>query len=262
MRRRRSNRRRRGSSGFLYKLLSVLAICGCLIAAMTLFFRVDTISVTGGVRYTEDQLRQATGVEMGQNLYLLNKNQVAAAMVDALPYLREIRIRKKLPNTLAISVEECGTPVAVVQDGTAWLIASTAPTTPGKGKIVERLPAEELAGTAVVDGCTLLAPSVGTAPALATEQTLQQTSLIALLDALEERGDTDRVDAIHLGEDLTVDFDQRFAVKLRYGEDYARKLKKLAQILDSGVIQEGMTGTFDMRSDSGRDTFKPDSFGG
>jgi len=57
-RRRGSNRRRRGSSfGFLSKLLSILIICGAIIAALTLFFRVDTIVVSGQQRYTEQQVR-------------------------------------------------------------------------------------------------------------------------------------------------------------------------------------------------------------
>ena len=41
-----ARRRRRGGSGFLYKLLSVFLICGCLVAAITLFFRVDTVVIT------------------------------------------------------------------------------------------------------------------------------------------------------------------------------------------------------------------------
>ena len=57
-----ARRRRRGSGGFLYKLLSVLLICICLVAAVTLFFRVDTVAVTGEKRYTEEQIRQASGV--------------------------------------------------------------------------------------------------------------------------------------------------------------------------------------------------------
>ena len=41
-RRRNSNRRRRrGSFGFLYKLLSTLVICAAVVAALTLFFRVE-----------------------------------------------------------------------------------------------------------------------------------------------------------------------------------------------------------------------------
>ena len=39
-----ARRRRRGGSGFLYKLLSVFLICGCLVAAITLFFRLYMVS--------------------------------------------------------------------------------------------------------------------------------------------------------------------------------------------------------------------------
>ena len=53
-----ARRRRRGGSGFLYKLLSVLLICGCLVAAITLFFRVDTVVITGEKRYTEAEIRR------------------------------------------------------------------------------------------------------------------------------------------------------------------------------------------------------------
>ena len=60
-----ARRRRRGGSGFLYKLLSVFLICGCLVAAITLFFRVDTVVITGEKRYTEAEIRQARGVEDG-----------------------------------------------------------------------------------------------------------------------------------------------------------------------------------------------------
>ena len=63
--RRNSNRRRRrGSSGFLYKLLSVLFICACLVVAVTLFFRVDAIEVSGHQRYTAQQVQDASGIAL------------------------------------------------------------------------------------------------------------------------------------------------------------------------------------------------------
>jgi cell division protein FtsQ len=59
-RRRNSNRRRRrGSFGFLYKLLSTLAICAVVVAALTLFFRVDTIEVSGTARYSAQEIIDA-----------------------------------------------------------------------------------------------------------------------------------------------------------------------------------------------------------
>lgn len=256
-RRRKSNRRRRGRWGFLYKLLSVLAMCVCLIAALTLFFRVDTIVVTGGERYTEQELRDATGIKSGANLLLLNKGKVAASMTEALPYLKEISsISKKLPDTLMIQVEECGRPLAVVQDGSAWLIS---PTASGRGKIVEQLPAAAGSGYGVIDGCQLLAPSVGTSPAFATEYAVQQSSLLSLLNALEAAEMLEQAEAIHLGDpaELTMDYGGRFTVRLSYSADYARKLAKLQWSLDEGVIQDNMTGTFDMRGDS-KDFFQPD----
>ena len=57
-RRRHSNRRRRrGSFGFLYRLLSVLVICGVIVVALTLFFRVDTVGA-GDIYRAGDKLLQ------------------------------------------------------------------------------------------------------------------------------------------------------------------------------------------------------------
>ena len=128
-----ARRRRRGGSGFLYKLLSVLLICGCLVAAVTLFFRVDTVVITGEKRYTEAEIREASGVADGDNLFLLNKYQVIRNIADALPYIEieNTHIQRKLPDTLLIQVQECGDPLAWEQDGIVWLVSPA-------GKIVEQ----------------------------------------------------------------------------------------------------------------------------
>ena len=139
-RRRHSNRRRRrGNFGFLYKLLSVLVICAAVVMALTLFFRVDTIEVTGTERYTEKDVIEASGIQLGDNLFLLNKYEAARSIAEQLPYIdiEDIRIRRELPDTLLIDVAECGTPLAVIQDGSAWLLSP-------KGKIVEHGDADDI----------------------------------------------------------------------------------------------------------------------
>ena len=186
-------RRRRGGFTFLYKLLSVLVICGVIVAALTLFFRVDAIVVTGQRTYTEAEIQAAAGVEIGDNLYLLNKHEVAARIVKTLPYIESIRINRKLPDTLLISVQECSRPMALVQDGYTWLISC-------RGKIVEQLAGEDSGDYGRISGCQLLAPSVGEAIALATEYAAQQTSLLGLLTALEDAAMLDHVDNIRLDE--------------------------------------------------------------
>lgn len=252
-RRRNSNRRRRrGSFGFLYKLLSTLAICAVVVAALTLFFRVDTIEVTGTQRYTAQEIIDASGVDTGDNLFLLNKYNVDQNIRSVLPYVQELRINRRLPDTLVIQVEECGTPLAVVQDGSAWLVSPA-------GKIVEQVEASAAENYAVIDGCELLAPSVGTSLALATEYASQQQSLLDLLAALEEAGLLDQVDAIHL-DDLSIlrmDYAGRFVVELPYGADYAYKLRFLTAILEKGAIQDNQTGTIQLTRNDGEVNFIP-----
>ena len=245
-RRRHSNRRRRrGNFGFLYKLLSVLVICGAVVAALTLFFRVDHIVVSGTQRYTDDEVIAASRVELGDNLFLLNKYEAARHIAEDLPYIdiEDIWIRRDLPDTLLIDVEECSAVFAVVQGGSAWLVSP-------KGKIVEQRPAAQALDEPVIDGCELLAPSVGTDMALATEYAGRQASLLALLAALDDQQLLDQVQAIHLADpgQLTMDYADRFTVEMAYGADYERMLQILTGAI--GKLESNQTGTFHLDPES------------
>lgn len=253
-RRRHSKRRRgRGSSGFLYKLLSVLLICAAIITAMTLFFRVDEIVVTGQERYTAEEIQSASGVEPGSNMYLLNKYDIVCRILEELPYIEDIRVNRRLPDTLVIEVHESGRPFALVQDGSAWLISAG-------GKIVEQLPEEEAGRYGLISGCQLLDPSVGTSVALATEYAAQQSSLLALLAALDGAGLTENVDGIRLDglNYLNMDYIGRFTVRMAYGADYEWELKKLTAALENEKIQSNMTGTIDLQLKSEKVFIIPD----
>lgn len=246
-RRHSKQRRRRGSFHFLYKVLSMLAICAAIVAALTLFFRVDSVEISGQNRYTEEEIRAATGVEQGDNLFLLNKYDMAGRIVEQLPYVEDLCISRRLPSTLVIEVTECGRPMGVEQDGSVWLVSS-------RGKIVDQLTPEDDADFGRITGCQLLSPSVGTRIALATDFASQQESLLDLLSALAEAGMLEQVDGIRL-DDLSMirmDYDGRFTVELPYDADYGQKMTILRMALESGYVQDNMTGTFDMMREDGK----------
>ena len=184
-------------------------------------------------------------------MFLLNKYTVANNILAELPYIEEIRINRKLPDTLLIEVKECGDPLAVIHDGFAWLVS------PG-GKIVEQRGASEAGDCPVISGCQLLAPTVGTPLALATEYATQQQSLLELLNALESAGMLDQVEGIHL-EDLSVlvmDYGGRFSVEMPYGADYPRKLRALQAVIDN--LETNQTGTVQLTWDNGEVHFIED----
>lgn len=246
-----NHRRRRGSFGFLYKLLSMLVICGAIIAALTLFFKVDSVSISGQERYSAEKIRDASGVVSGDNLILLDKYEIVNQIIKELPYIENIRITRKLPSTLVIEVEECGEPLVIAQGGSAWLFST-------KGKIVEHVSEEVAERYLPVSGCELLAPAVGTRIAFAVEQEERLESLLALIAVLEETGMLEQTDAIRLDdpESLYMDYAGRFTVKLPYGADYAYKMKALRAALADDKIQDNMTGTFDMQLDESRIFFQ------
>lgn len=110
--------------------------------------------------------------------------------------------------------------------------------------------AAEAADYGTIDGCELLAPSVGSSIALKTEYATQQSSLLKLLAALEDNSMMDDVDAIHLGDGstLAMDYLDRFTVEMPYGaENYGRLMQIL--VIAVSQLETNQTGTIRLNPD-------------
>ena len=245
---RRHGRGRRGRRfGVLYKLLTLVVVCAAAVLALTLFFKVESVEVTGNSRYSAQEIQDACGVQLGDNLYLLSKPDMVQRLHQRLPYIDEVRITRSLPNTLRVQVTEFTTVYAMEQEGTVWLLTSG-------GKIVET--AAERGDVPLIDGCELLAPSLGGDVSFALELQNRQESLFALLTALESEELTEGVRAIHLGDPtvLTMDYTERFTVEMPYGADYPRLLRYLTLVIDE--LETNLTGVIDLTRD-GEPHFRP-----
>ena len=245
---RRHGRGRRGRRfGVLYKLLTLVVVCAAAVLALTLFFKVESVEVTGNSRYSAQEIQDACGVSLGDNLYLLSKPDMVQRLHQRLPYIDEVRITRSLPNTLCVQVTEFSTVYAVEQEGTVWLLTSG-------GKIVET--AAERGDTPLIDGCELLAPSLGGDVSFALELQNRQESLFALLTALESAELTGDVRAIHLGDPtvLSMDYTESFTVEMPYGADYPRLLRYLTLVIEE--LETNLTGVIDLTRD-GEPHFRP-----
>ena len=245
---RRHGRGRRGRRfGVLYKLLTLVVVCAAAVLALTLFFKVESVEVTGNSRYSAQEIQDACGVSLGDNLYLLSKPDMVQRLHQQLPYIDEVRITRRLPNTLCVQVTEFSTVYAVEQEGTVWRLTSG-------GKIVET--AAERGDTPLIDGCELLAPSLGGDVSFALELQNRQESLFALLTALESAELTGDVRAIHLGDPtvLSMDYTESFTVEMPYGADYPRLLRYLTLVIEE--LETNLTGVIDLTRD-GEPHFRP-----
>ena len=110
---------------FLMRLVTVAAVVVALMMAISIFFRVDTVSVLGAQKYTAWDVSQASGIQVGDGLLTLSKARVAGKIQSALPYVDEVKISVTLPGTVNIEIKELQVTYAIsAQDNSWWLIAA------------------------------------------------------------------------------------------------------------------------------------------
>lgn len=102
----RGRRRNRGRFSLLFKLLAGAALVAALTFGATVFFQVEHILIAGNSRYTAQEVEEASGIQLGDNLFRLNKGQISEDIRRKLPYVEELTIVRHLPSTIAIEIRE------------------------------------------------------------------------------------------------------------------------------------------------------------
>lgn len=241
-------RRRRGGLGRLLRPLSVLLAAAAVVAALTLFFKVDKILVTGGVRYQAEEIVAATGIVQGDNLILLDKRSIAQRIRGELPYITDVRINQQFPDTLLIEVFETRAAASIQGAGGNWLLSID--------ESLNRLKLVELANQTAaqnylpIAGVEAEAPEVGSPLSLPEESPITVGQLTELLSSLSEQGMLSRADSIDLSdpEILVLYYDGRFRAEMYYDADFDFKLHCLFEAV--ARLEPNEQGTIRMTMDN------------
>ena len=244
-----THRRRKGRFSFLLKLLCFVLIIAAVIGAVTLFFKAEVIAVEGNRKYTEQEVIEAAGLHLGDNLYLMNKYDHAQAIFQNLPYVESASINRKLPDTLVIEVKECAAAASVPAADGPWLMSLN-------GKLLEQTSA--LPESCVeVTGCVLSEPVLSGEAVFEGDSGYKMAALRSLLRSAEDKRMRDKIETVDLGDDTCLQFTYagRFAVKLPWTADFAYKLESLATVTD--YLEANETGTINLMTD-GKASFIPE----
>lgn len=222
------------SFGYGYAVLTGVAVFAILILAFALFFKVDQIRVYGADFYTEEEIISSSGFKRGDNLYLFNKYGRIQYMFSSLPYLEQVRIRRKLPDTIIIEVEETTARFAADTDQAVFLISP-------EGKIVEEAGEDyDYQGVSRVYGLKLEKAKVGLR--LSDFRESGVTALEDLTAALRKEGVLDKLGDVDLTEDYDLQFiyEGRFLVRAGMPENLERKVIYLEEVIRKlGVTDTG-----------------------
>lgn len=252
MPKKRKKRRRRGGLGRLLRPLSFLLAAGAVVAALTMFFKVEDIQVTGTGRYQAAEIIAASGVEIGDNLVLLDRYRVSQRIYTALPYITDVQPRPRFPSTLEIEVTETRAAAAIQGAGGWWLLSA-------EGKLLEAADGALAAEYPQIVGIQAEEPAVSSAlvlpeDAVITGQRLQE--LLAVLAAQEALPLVDLIDCTSPRE-LVLRYDGRFRVEMFYDADFDFKVTCLLSAVDE--LEPNQKGTLRMTmSDDYEVRFIPD----
>ncbi len=206
---------------FLSISLIFLGVCTAV------FLNVETVNVTGTVRYVPEQILEYVPIQVGDNIFSFDSNEIIEALKKELPYIGNVEIERDLPTTVNINVVEEKPFYAADLAGEIYLLSSDL-------KVLEKqngVSAEQLGLTALslnnVRRCI-----VGQSVEFIDERT--GVALDELYSSFESLYIEDKIKAVDVRSrfDIYVNYDGRFEVYLGNTENIDIKIRFLVKIID------------------------------
>lgn len=123
-------RRRGGDTAAITFVLVVLSIA--TVVCVVMFFPITDITVVGESRYAAQELIEASGIRLDQNILTVDGHRVSESLLKQFPYLEEVRISRVLPNLVEIHVFEAKPAVIIVNSKESYTLLSAT------GRVLEQ----------------------------------------------------------------------------------------------------------------------------
>lgn len=128
---RRRTHRRKSKKTLHYILIVLFVLAAGAALSLTVFFKVEAVTVLGSSHYPPDDIAASSGIVKEENLLRIDKQAVAEQILAKYPYIEAVQVHRKLSRVVEIQVTQCEPAGAIAQDGEYLLITR-------EGKVLER----------------------------------------------------------------------------------------------------------------------------
>lgn len=90
----------------IWLVVSIILIATATVLSLTVFFRIDTINVSGNEIYSKNEILTHCTIDKGENLFLSDTQTAKKMLEQSLPYIYNAEIKRKLPYTIQIKITE------------------------------------------------------------------------------------------------------------------------------------------------------------
>lgn len=243
----RRRRKRAGRRTLHYILVLLVAAAIMLLLSLTVLFRIETIEVTGSTRYAAGELLDASGVQVGDNLFRVSAGGVEKRLTTQFPYVQSVKLRRVLPAKLVIEITQAK-PLGAVETAGGYVVIGR------DGRVLEIGAQTVPDGVMIISGMYLYQPQVGRVlgqgyskeeqkQAALEEEAFKMLSL--LNDAITETG-FEKITFVDFTDRLNMMlvYDNRVILELGTEAELPYKLRFAKNVLDS-ELESSFTGTLD-----------------
>ena len=246
---------------FVLRLATVVAVVMALMFGLSIFFKVEVITVSGADKYDVWTVKEASGIEIGDNLLSFGKAKACGKITAALPYVESVRIGIKLPDTVNIEIKELDVAYSVKDSAGNWWLMTA------EGRIVGNVNGATAGDYTNVLGVALDLPIAGQQAVAYEEPTGTEGTdtgavpesvvrasdrlkvALEILQYLEERGIIGEAASVNVADlgNIELWYGQRFRVKLGNNTNLAYKIECMdAAINGDNGLKEYDSGILDI----------------
>ena len=219
-RQRRRKRRHRA-----YLALIVLLVFGIGLAlSMTLFFNVTSIVVNNETDTSDEEIVTLSGIRYRDNLMRLDTRKAEKEITDAIAYAEHVRVEKKFPSTVEITVQKAK-PVANISQSYGYLLVS------GSNRVLEELKGAPHPDLIVITGYN---PAQGTIGMYLQSEDEKRDNVLKTLTAAVEECNNSQIKAIDMTDqsNIIVQFGENYQFRMGSSADAVYKLRLAAKTIE------------------------------
>lgn len=199
---------------------ATLAVLVCAFITSFYLFKIETINVVqpeNGTAYQDDQIRQAFGTPVGNNLFGYSAQKVQATMAATLPYLETVNIKRVLPNQVVIEVTPAVETYQIESAQGGWVVFSATQ------KVLRLAEQPQEAGLITIRGVRAANPVPGAL--VAFEEPDKQSMFTQIMQQVQAKGlapinEVDLTDPL----EMNILYDGRLRIVLGTVNDIAYKV--------------------------------------
>jgi cell division protein FtsQ len=196
------------------------------IVIISLFYRVREIQVVNGTDYADGQIVGASGIEVGDNLFFINRFQAASMIFSDLPYVEAVTIEQEAPSKIILHVQGRSAIGYVELDNELWLLDR-------RGTVLEKITPETAEEFVCIRAVTPISPVPGELMVSDEAGMARLQYALEILDCLTAEKLIGKVEYIDMKDvsDPHLVYDGRLNVYLGANEEVAYKFALFADVV-------------------------------